>query len=143
MPGVQGGVVFPSLMRDTITTHPSAAVARRLYQRSGLGPSDIAVAQLYDCFTITVLLQLEDYGFCAKGEGGPFAASGAIGLSGSLPINTAGGNLSEGYIHGLNHVVEGVRQIRGTSTSQVPDAAVCLVTSGIPPATSGLILAAA
>jgi acetyl-CoA acetyltransferase len=143
MPGVQGGVVFPSLMRGTITTQPSANVARRLYGRSGLTPAGIDVAQLYDCFTITVLLQLEDYGFCEKGEGGPYAESGAIDLGGSLPINTAGGNLSEGYIHGLNHVVEGVRQIRGSSTSQVRGAEVCLVTSGIPPATSAAILTAA
>jgi acetyl-CoA acetyltransferase len=98
------------------------------------------VAQFYDCFTITVLLQLEDYGFCAKGEGGPFAASGAIDKGGALPINTAGGHLSEGYIHGLNHIVEGVRQIRGTSTSQVVGAEVCLVTSGLPVTTSALIL---
>ena len=98
------------------------------------------MAQIYDCFTITVLVQLEDYGFCAKGEGGPFAASGAIGLGGDLPINTAGGNLSEGYIHGMNHIVEGVRQLRGDSTSPVPGAEVCLVTSGPPPATSAMVL---
>jgi hypothetical protein len=72
--------------------------------------------------------------------GGRFAASGAIELDGSLPINTAGGNLSEGYIHGLNHIVEGVRQIRGTSTSQVGNAETCLVTSGLPPASSAMIL---
>jgi acetyl-CoA acetyltransferase len=140
MAGSQGGMVFPALMRSTLTTHPSAAVARLLYRRAGLGPGDIDVAQIYDCFTITVLLQLEDYGFAAKGEGGSFAGDGALRVGGSLPINTAGGNLSEGYLHGLNHVVEGVRQIRGDSTNQVADAEVCLVTSGIPPATSGLIL---
>ena len=66
-----------------------------------------------------MLLQLEDFGFCAKGEGGAFVSSGAIELDGSLPINTGGGHLSEGYIHGMNHIVEGVRQVRGTSTSQV------------------------
>jgi len=138
--GMQGGMMYPSLMRDTITTQPSAAVAETLYRRAGLGPDDIPVAQLYDCFTITVLLQLEDYGFCAKGEGGPFAASGAIGKGGRLPINTAGGHLSEGYIHGMNHIVEGVRQIRGTSAGPVPGADVCLVTSGLPVATSAMIL---
>jgi acetyl-CoA acetyltransferase len=139
-PAMQGGLVFPALMRDSLTTQPSAPVARLLYRRAGLEPSDIDVAQLYDCFTITVLLQLEDYGFCSKGDGGPFAASGALNPGGELPINTAGGNLSEGYIHGLNHIVEGVRQMRGTSTSQVQGAEVCLVTSGIPTATSALIL---
>ena len=138
--GMQPGVAFPTLMRESITTMPSAAVARRLYQRAGLGPADIDVAQFYDCFTITVLVQLEDYGFCPKGEGGPFAASGALGLDGPLPINTAGGHLSEGYIHGLNHIVEGVRQIRGTAVTQLPGAEVCLVTSGLPIATSAMIL---
>jgi acetyl-CoA acetyltransferase len=100
----------------------------------------VDVAQLYDCFTITVLIQLEDYGFCRAGEGGPFAQSGALDVGGSLPINTGGGHLSEGYIHGMNHIVEGVRQIRGTSCSQVEDAEVCLVTSGVPPASSALML---
>jgi acetyl-CoA acetyltransferase len=140
LPAMQGGLVFPALMRPELTTQPSATVAEALYRRAGLGPSDIDVAQIYDCFTITVLLQLEDYGFCPKGDGGPFAAGGAIGLEGSVPINTAGGNLSEGYIHGLNHIVEGVRQIRGASTNQVAGSEVCLVTSGIPTATSALIL---
>jgi len=138
--GMQPGVAFPTLMRDSITTMPSAVVARRLYERAGLGPEDIDVAQFYDCFTITVLVQLEDYGFCEKGEGGPFAASGAIEPNGPLPINTAGGHLSEGYIHGLNHIVEGVRQIRHVSTSQVAGAEVCLVTSGLPIASSAMIL---
>ena len=78
-PGVQGGTINPILMRETYTTWPSAHAARTLYQRAGVGPDDIDVAQIYDCFTITVLVQLEDYGFCAKGEGGPFAASGALG----------------------------------------------------------------
>jgi acetyl-CoA acetyltransferase len=87
-----------------------------------------------------VLLQLEDFGFCAKGEGGAFVSSGAIELGGSLPINTGGGHLSEGYIHGMNHIVEGVRQVRGTSTAQVPDAEVCLVTNNPLPPGSALIL---
>lgn len=140
IPDMQGGLIFPTAMRESITTQPSAVAAKTLYQRAGLGPDDVDVAQFYDCFTITVLLQIEDYGFCAKGEGGPFASSGAIDKGGRLPINTSGGHLSEGYLHGMNHVVEGVRQVRGTSTSQVAGAEVCLVTSGIPIATSAMIL---
>ena len=140
VPGMQGGFMFPTLLRDSVTTQTSAATAKTLYRRAGLGPDDIGVAQFYDCFTITVLLQLEDYGFCAKGEGGPFAASGALDKGGRLPINTSGGHLSEGYIHGMNHIVEGVRQIRGTSTSQVAGADVCLVTSGLPVPTGAMIL---
>jgi acetyl-CoA acetyltransferase len=108
-------------------------VAEVLWTRSGLGPADIDVAQLYDCFTITLLLQLEDYGFAKRGECGAFAADGGIGLDGPLPCNTSGGHLSEGYIHGMNHVVEAVRQIRGTPTAQVPGAEVSLVTSAPPP----------
>ncbi|MGD9705643.1 MAG: lipid-transfer protein [Acidimicrobiia bacterium] len=134
------GRAMTALLRESITSAPSKAVATELYRRAGLGPSDINVAQLYDCFTITVLIELEDYGFCGPGESGPFVEGGAIDLGGSLPINTGGGHLSEGYIHGMNHVVEGVRQMRGTSTSQVPGAGTCLVTSGIPPASSAMIL---
>lgn len=142
IPDPQPGVQFPVLMRESITSLPATAVARTLYRRAGLGPEDIDVAHLYDCFTITVLMQLEDWGFCKKGEGGPFAASGALDLGGTLPINTGGGHLSEGYIHGMNHVLEGVRQIRGTSTSQVPGAAHCLVTATPLPPGSALILGA-
>ena len=136
----QLGIQFPVLTRDRLTELPAAAVAETLYRRAGLGPEDVDVAQLYDCFSITVLLELEDFGFCKKGEGGPFVASGAIDLGGTIPINTGGGHLSEGYIHGMNHVVEGVRQMRGTSTSQVAGAETCLVTAGSPPASSALIL---
>ncbi len=139
----QPGVQYPVLMRESITTIPARAASEVLYRRAGLGPEDIDVAQLYDCFTITVLLQLEDWGFCAKGEGGPFAASGAIELGGSLPINTGGGHLSEGYLHGMNHIVEGVRQMRGDSTNQVVGAETCLVTSTALPPGSALILRAA
>jgi acetyl-CoA acetyltransferase len=139
-PMPQAGTAYPSLLRPCLTTQPSAHVAETLYRRAGLGPGDVDVAQLYDCFTITLLVQLEDYGFCKKGEGGPFAANGAIDLGGELPVNTSGGNLSEGYIHGMSHIVEGVRQIRGESTSQVPNAEVCLVTSGIPVVSGAMLL---
>lgn len=140
LPAIQPGNFYSVLMRDSLTTLPAAPVARRLFERAGLGPEEIDVAQLYDCFSITVLLQLEDYGFCAKGEGGPFVAAGNVELGGSLPINTAGGHLSEGYIHGMNHIVEGVRQIRGTSTNQVVGAQTCLVTSTALPPGSALVL---
>jgi acetyl-CoA acetyltransferase len=143
IPDPQPGLQFPVLMRESITELPARSVATTLYRRAGLGPGDVDVAQVYDCFTITVLLQLEDWGFCKKGEGGPFVAGGEIDLGGQIPINTGGGHLSEGYIHGMNHVVEGVRQMRGSSTSQVPGAEVCLVTSTPLPPGSGLLLRAA
>ncbi|MFF1735749.1 lipid-transfer protein [Streptomyces sp. NPDC058247] len=119
-----------------------AAVAERLYAKAGVGPADIDVALLYDHFTPMVLMQLEDYGFCGKGEGGAFVESGAIRYKGgSIPVNTHGGQLSEAYIIGMTHIKEGVEQMRGTAVNQVPGAELALVTGGpaaIP--TSGLIL---
>jgi acetyl-CoA acetyltransferase len=117
-------------------------VAKDLYARAGIGPKDIQVAQLYENFTGQVLMAIEDFGFCGRGEGGPFVASGAIDWpNGSLPINTSGGNLAEAYIHGLSLVVEGVKQMRGTSTSQVKDAEHCLCAAGpTAPPSSALIL---
>jgi acetyl-CoA acetyltransferase len=108
-----------------------AQLAKRLYAQAGVGPEDVDVALLYDHFSGMVVLQLEDYGFCKPGEGGPFVADGGIHFeTGRLPVNTHGGNLSEVYLLGLTHVVEGVRQLRGTSTSQVKDAEIALVTAG-------------
>jgi acetyl-CoA acetyltransferase len=116
-------------------------LAERLYGKAGLGPQDVDVAQIYDHFTGCVLLQLEDYGFCARGEGGPFVASGALAWpNGSLPTNTHGGSLSESYMHGLNHVVEGARALRGDSTCPVAGAEVCLVTSAACVPSSALLL---
>ncbi len=101
----------------------------RAFAMAGLKPSDVDVAQLYDNFTMSVLLWLEHAGFCGVGESGPFVEGGRIQLGGELPVNTAGGNLSESYMEGWLHIVEGVRQIRGTcGPRQVTDAEVCLVT---------------
>ena len=116
-------------------------MAGRLWGKAGVGPGDVDVAQIYDHFTGCVLMQLEDYGFCKRGEGGPFIESGALAWQGgSLPTNTHGGSLSEAYIHGLNHVVEGVRSLRGDSTSPVEGAEVCLVTSGACVPSSAVLL---
>ncbi len=116
-------------------------MAGRLWGKAGLGPSDVDVAQFYDHFTGCVLMQIEDYGFCERGEGGPFIESGALSWEGgSLPTNTHGGSLSEAYIHGLNHVVEGVRSLRGEYTSPVENAEVCLVTSAACVPSSAILL---
>jgi acetyl-CoA acetyltransferase len=91
------------------------------FSMAGVGPTDIDVAQIYDCFTFTVIVSLEDYGFCEKGEGGAFVASGAIGRGGSLPTNTGGGELSAYYMWGMTPVSEGVIQARGEGGGrQVP-----------------------
>lgn len=99
------------------------------YKMAGVGPKDIKVAQLYDNFTMSVLLWLEHAGFCGVGEAGSFVEGGTLQLGGALPINTAGGNLSESYMEGWLHVVEGVRQMRGAcGPRQVHGAEICLVT---------------
>jgi acetyl-CoA acetyltransferase len=118
----------------------AAYVAPRLFEMAGLTPQDIDVAQIYDCYTYTVLTQLEDYGFCEKGEGGAFVEDGRIEIGGELPVNTHGGHLGEAYIHGFTHILEGVKQVRGTSTAQVKDAETVLVTGGVPAPTAALIL---
>ena len=110
---------------------PAWACARLLWARSEFQPADVPVAQLYDAFSPLIPLSLEGYGFCGRGEGGAFTDDGALEWPhGRLPTNTAGGGMSEAYVHGFNLVLEGVRQIRGTSTSQVADATCSLVTSG-------------
>ena len=136
----QPGQMFPALLRETTTSWSSKPLADVLYRRAGLGADDVDVAQIYDCFTITALVQIEDYGFCKPGEAKDFIDDDTLRVGGALPMNTSGGHLSEGYIHGMNHVVEGVRQIRGTSTNQVDGAEVSLVTSAPPPGGSALIL---
>ena len=103
--------------------------ARRAYKMAGLGPKDVDTAQIYDCFTYMVLTQLEDYGFCKKGEGGAFVASGALRMGGALPTNTSGGQLSEAHVEGMLQIVEGVRQMQGIypPERQVKDAEIALV----------------
>lgn len=117
-------------------------VADRIWEQTGLSASDMDVALIYDHFSCMVLMQLEDYGFCAKGEGSDYVLSGAIRHGGSgIPVNTHGGNLSEAYIIGMTHIVEGVEQVRGTAINQVEDAEFALVTGG--PASlpvSGMVL---
>jgi acetyl-CoA acetyltransferase len=119
---------------------PAWAAAKGLWRNSDLAPEDVDVVQLYDAFSTLIPLSLEGYGFCGRGEGAAFTEEGAIELGGRLPVNTSGGGLSEAYVHGFNLIVEGVRQMRGTSTAQVPDAKACLVTSGEGVPTSAVLL---
>ncbi len=138
-----GSMGAHNMPNASYTTGNQRELAGELFARAGVAPADIDVAQIYDHFTGMVLIALEDFGFCERGGAPAFVAAGEIGWpNGSLPINTAGGSLSEAYVHGLNHVVEGVRQLRGESTSQVADARLALVTggSGVSPS-SALVLA--
>lgn len=116
-------------LRPDLTSTAAAISARTAFAMAGLAPSDIDVAQIYDCFTITALMTLEDYGFCKKGHGGPFVSGGNIGADGELPINTSGGLLSETGMPGMQLVIEGVRQMRGQSCSQVRGARNCIVSN--------------
>ncbi len=106
-------------------------LAERLYKMAGVTPKDVDVAEFYDHFSGMVILQLEDYGFCKRGEGGPFVENGGIQWPNArLPVNTHGGNLSEVYLLGMTHIAEAVRQLRGAAASQVKDAEIALVTAG-------------
>ena len=137
------GEIMTSYYRDDLTGLPEmGVVAKRLWAMSGLTPADIDTAFLYDHFTPFVLMQLEELGFCARGEAKDFATVERLSLGGELPINTSGGLLGEAYIHGMNGITEAVRQIRGTSYNQVDQVEHVLVTAGTGVPTSGLILGA-
>lgn len=97
---------------------------------AGIGPADITMCQIYDCYTFTVLVTLEDYGFCAKGEGGPFAASGALAPGGSLPVNTGGGQLSGYYMWGFTPLSEAIIQARGDGGDRQSPATDLILVSG-------------
>jgi acetyl-CoA acetyltransferase len=115
--------------RPDITTLGTAKAAPRAFEMAGISHGDIDVAEIYDCFTYIVLCQMEDLGFCKKGEGGDFVASTDFGFDGDLPLNTHGGLLSQAHIVGMNHVVELVKQLRGDAgAAQVKDANIGLVT---------------
>lgn len=120
---------------------PSFYAAQDVYTMAGMAPSDIDVAEFYDVFSPMVLWQLEGYGFCKRGEAPAFVRDGrADWPNGEIPVNTHGGSLSEAYVHGFNHVLEAVRQVRGTSTCQVEGAKVALVAAAAIVPTSALIL---
>ena len=133
--------IMTSYYRDAMTGLPEMGlVGKQLWEQSGLGPQDMQTAVLYDHFTPFVLMQLEELGFCGRGEAKDFISDGAIEIGGRLPINTHGGQLGEAYIHGMNGIAEGVRQIRGTSVNQVKSVENVLVTAGTGVPTSGLVL---
>jgi acetyl-CoA acetyltransferase len=127
--------------RDDITTLPEVGDGvDQLWRQSGLSADDIQCANLYDHFTPLMLIQLEELGFCARGEAKEFVRDGNLELDGKLPTNTNGGQLAEAYIHGMNGIAEGVRQIRGTSSNQASNVEHVLVTAGTGVPTSALIL---
>jgi acetyl-CoA acetyltransferase len=124
-----GQTTFDLPLRESLTSSEAVRSGRSAFEMAGVTPSDVDVAQLYDCFTITVLMTLEDYGFCAKGRVAEFVADGALEIGGRLPTNTSGGLLSETGMPGMQLIHEAVRQIRGSATLQVPGAEVCVVSN--------------
>jgi acetyl-CoA acetyltransferase len=118
---------------DVFASAGAERVARPVYERARGGPADIDVALIYDHFSPLVVLQLEDYGFCPRGEGGPFVESGAIRPGGAIPVNPHGGHLSECYAIGMTHIREAVEQLRGVAVNQVANAQFALVTGGPAP----------
>jgi acetyl-CoA acetyltransferase len=132
--------VISNYYHDDLTVMPEAVgTARRLYEQSGLSPRDIQTAQLYDAFTPQVLMQLEAFGFCGRGEAKDFVSGGNLELTGLLPVNTHGGLIGEAYIHGMNTIAEGVRQVRGTAVNQVRGVEHVLVSSGMAGAILGRV----
>jgi acetyl-CoA acetyltransferase len=131
-----------SYYRPTISGLPEMGkVADKLFAMASVTPKDIKCVQLDDSYAPLVPMQLEELGFCNRGEGAGFCGNGdRIRLGGQLPLNTSGGSLGEGHLHGVNHVIEAVRQIRGTSPAQVKDADLVLVASGAGGPASGVIL---
>jgi len=117
------------ILEDHMVSTGAVESGERAFRMAGLGPRDVDTAQIYDCFTYMVLTQLEDYGFCKKGEGGAFARLGALRLDGELPCNTSGGQLSEAHVEGMLQIVEGARQLQGVygPDRQVPDAEIALI----------------
>lgn len=130
-----------SYYREDISGLPEMGlVAEQVWAQSGLTPADIDTAVIYDHFTPFVFPQLEEFGFCGRGEAKDFVTGGNIEIGGGLPVNTHGGQLGEAYLHGMNGIAEAARQIRGTAVNQVEDVTNVLVTAGTGVPTSAIVL---
>ena len=131
------------LLWDDYTRNYTSSLAAELFGRAGLTAQDVQLAEIYDCFSSTVLIGMEGLGLCGRGEAGAFVRSGATALDGALPVNTHGGLLAEGYLHGMNTVAEAALQVQGRGGErQAPRHDVCVVTSGALMDGSALILTA-
>lgn len=131
---------FDSRAMTSNLDSPATWVARKLYEESGLTPSQVDVGLVYDCTSFTLLFVAEQFGLCGPGELAERVVGGDFGPTGAMPLNPHGGDTAGGYTHGFRHVLEAVKQVRGTADQQIPDAEIALV--GAPQAgpTSGLIL---
>ena len=131
-----GDEMFGYYRGDLAGYEEGAFLGRQLYEATGLSPDDIDVAMIYENFTPIVFIQLEAFGFCGPGEATDFIAAGNIEVGGTIPVNPNGGLLGEAYIHGMNNILEGVRQVRETAANQVDNVEHVLVSAG----RSGLVL---
>jgi acetyl-CoA acetyltransferase len=127
---LNGDVLFDYYRADPGEFPEARQISRDLADQTGLAPGDMDLAMIYENFSPIVFMQLEAHGFCKPGEARDFMKSGEMRIDGSLPVNTNGGLLGEGYIHGMNNITEAVRQIRGTAANQVKDAETAFVSSG-------------
>jgi acetyl-CoA acetyltransferase len=127
---MDGDELFDFYLGDRSTFPEAGELGKQMWNTTGLKPADIDVAMIYENFSPLVFLQLEAFGFCGPGEAKDFVAEGNLDIDGSLPTNTHGGLLGEGYIHGVNNIHEAVRQLRGTSCNQVKGAEHVLVAAG-------------
>jgi acetyl-CoA acetyltransferase len=125
-----GDTLFNYYNPDIARFPQAEYVARQLWANTDLKPDDIDAAMIYENFSPVVFYQLEAFGFCGYGEAKDFIADGNIQIGGKLPVNTHGGLLGEAYVHGVNNIIEAVRQLRGTSVNQVPDAGHVLCAAG-------------
>ena len=144
--GVSQGVAYEqwsmnSYYREIISDLPEMGlVGRQIWDQSGLGPSDVGAAMLYDAFTPMVLVQLEEFGFCGRGEAKDYVKDGGIEIGGHLAVNTNGGQLGEAYIHGMNGIAEAVRQVRGTAVNQIGGLEHAMATGGTGVPTSAVLV---
>jgi acetyl-CoA acetyltransferase len=131
-----------SIVKDMDSVHSeSTVIAKHVFRDAGITHQDIDVLFIYDHFTPLVLMAIEDYGFCKRGEGKDFVSNGRLRWpDGELPMNTSGGNLSEGYMHGMQNTIEAVRQLRGVARCQVKNARHAFVSAGNAVPTSAMIL---
>jgi acetyl-CoA acetyltransferase len=146
---VQYGAPIHVQLSDFFATTPAygerdggaVAAARDLFGDAGVNRGDVDVAMVVEPFTCAVPLALEQYGFCGRGDGGPFVASGATRWpDGALPVNTHGGSTAEAFVHGVNHLPEAVRQLRGTACNQVAGAEIAFVCGAISDPSGAVLL---